>query len=75
MLSCRQITELVSDYIEGNLPASQRARFLLHIGLCRNCRRYLRQLKASVELLGRLPEEPVPAPMMDELKKRLQGWK
>ena len=74
MLSCRQITELVSDYIEGSLPGLVRARFLLHLGLCRNCRRYLRQLKIAVLLTGKLPEEAVPAPMMEELRRRLAGW-
>ena len=36
-LTCREIVELVTDYLEGTLPQPERARFERHITSCRDC--------------------------------------
>ena len=33
-LTCRELVELVTDYLEGALPESERARFEAHIAGC-----------------------------------------
>ena len=71
MLTCRQVTALVTDYLEGRMPILDRARFQLHLGMCTHCRRYLRQMKLSVAVLGRMPPEPVPDDVMNSLLTRL----
>lgn len=75
MLSCQQITELVTDYAEGNLSLMDRLRFQLHIGMCRNCRRYVRQVKATAAALGKLPPPEIPTELEDELLRRFETWK
>ncbi len=75
MLSCREITELVTDYAEGALGLGDRLRFQLHLGLCRHCRTYVRQLRATARALGRLPEPELPPALRDELLRRFEGWK
>ncbi len=75
MLTCRQITELVTDYAEGNLSLVDRLRFQLHIGMCRNCRRYVRQVKATAAALGELPPPEIPPELEDELLRRFETWK
>lgn len=67
MLTCQQITELVTDHLEGTLSLRGRAQFYLHVGMCRHCRAYLRQMKATVETLGELPGEPMSDSMRSEL--------
>jgi predicted anti-sigma-YlaC factor YlaD len=74
MLTCRQMTELITDYLEGRLPWMDRARFRLHIGMCKNCREYLKQMKLSVAVLGAMPVEPVPDEVMEELLARFARW-
>jgi predicted anti-sigma-YlaC factor YlaD len=74
MLTCRQMTELITDYLEGRLPWMDRARFRLHIGMCKNCREYLKQMKLSVAVLGAMPDEPVPDEVMEELLARFARW-
>ena len=37
MLTCKEITELVTEYAEGHLSFTERLRFQLHIGMCRSC--------------------------------------
>ncbi len=75
MLNCQQITELVTDYVEGRLSLGRRLAFQLHLGMCRDCRRYLRQMRATAKALGRLPPEPVPADVKQQLMARFKNWK
>jgi len=74
MAYCRTLTELVTDYLEGRLSTGERLRFQLHLGLCRHCRAYLKQMKLTVRKLGQLPAEPMPAEVKAELLARFRGW-
>ena len=73
-LSCAQIVELVSDYLEGSLPEPERGRFEEHLSYCPPCREYLAQMRATIEATGTLTEEDVPAPAMDELLHAFRSW-
>lgn len=75
MLTCRELTELVTDYLEGAMSLGDRLRFQFHLGMCKHCRAYLRQMRQTIDLLGRLPEEPIPDPVRAELLRRFRGWK
>ena len=75
MLSCREITELVTDYIEGRLSFGQWLRFQMHVGMCRHCRAYLRQMRGTIAALGKLPEEPLDPTAHEELMRRFDSWK
>lgn len=75
MLTCNQITELVTDYLEGQMRVMDRIRFHFHLGMCTHCRAYLRQMKATVGALGRIPDEfELPPSVRDELDKRFANW-
>jgi hypothetical protein len=74
MLTCKQITELVTDYGEGHLCLQDRLRFQLHLVMCRHCRAYVRQLETTTQALGKLPEPEVPPQLMDDLLRRFDGW-
>ncbi len=58
MLSCREITELASDYLEGELPLGKRLFIRVHLWMCTHCQTYLAQLRKVIELLRRVPKEP-----------------
>ncbi len=75
MLTCRQITELVTDYAEGHLRFQDRLRFRLHIVLCSHCRAYVRQLETTAQALGRLPDPETPPELMDDLLRRFDERK
>jgi predicted anti-sigma-YlaC factor YlaD len=74
MLTCQELTELVTDYLEGDLSLGERLRFHLHLGMCRHCRRYLRQMRQVVRTLGALPDEPMPPEVEAELRTRFRHW-
>jgi anti-sigma factor RsiW len=75
MLSCKEITQLVTEHVEGALSLRDRLRFQLHIGMCRHCRAYLRQMKFTAKTLGYLPEPELPPDVEDELLRRFESWK
>ncbi|MBI4161343.1 MAG: zf-HC2 domain-containing protein [Acidobacteria bacterium] len=75
MLTCKELTELITDYLEGKLSLWHRLRFHLHLGMCRHCRGYLRQMRTTIRLLGKLGHEPIPPQMPEELLERFRDWK
>jgi len=74
-MTCRELTELVTDYLEKKLSFLDRLRFQLHIGLCSGCRAYLSQVRQTVRVLGHLPPESFPPEIRDELLNRFRSWK
>ena len=75
MMTCKQLTELITDYLERRMPLSHRVRFQLHVGMCKHCRAYLRQMKATIRTLGLLPAETIPPDVREQLMKRFRNWK
>ena len=75
MLSCRELTELVTDYLEGQLSFPQRARFQIHVAMCRNCHRYLRQIRMTIRTLAKLRGETSPTGIGDRLMERFRRRK
>ena len=74
-LACRELVELVTDYLEGKLPAHERARFEAHLTDCEDCRTYLQQLQQVLAAAGRLAEDDVPPPARDALLQAYRAWK
>jgi len=74
MLTCKQLTEIVTDYLEGRMPFMQRVAFHMHLGMCKHCRAYLRSMRMAVKTLGKLPEVSPPPEVREELLRRFDGW-
>lgn len=53
MIRCRELVELVTDYLEDALPARERETVEAHLRECDGCTAYLTQLRATVALIGR----------------------
>ena len=51
-LTCQQLVELITDYIEGVLPPAERAQFERHLAICSGCRTYLDQMQQMIRALG-----------------------
>lgn len=74
-LSCQELVELVTDYVEGTLTPSERARFEAHLGICTGCRHFLDQMQRTIHLVGRLTEDDIPADARDHLLRVFRHWK
>lgn len=66
-VSCREVVELVTDFLEGTLAVDRRDVFERHIAMCTWCETYLYQMRHTLIVLGSLREEDVPAPLVDSL--------
>jgi anti-sigma factor RsiW len=73
-LSCRELVELVTDYLEGALPPEEHARFEEHIERCNGCRVYLEQIRQTVAALGHLPEDALSRESERVLLDAFRGW-
>jgi anti-sigma factor RsiW len=73
-LPCRELVELVTDYLEDRLSPRDRARFEAHLADCELCRTYLEQFRQTIRLLGRLPEESISPEARDRLLEAFRGW-
>ena len=74
-MKCREMVELMTDYLEGALSPSERARFDEHIAGCNGCRAYLEQMRSTVRAVRRLAEEDIPEPLQRELLKAFRDWR
>jgi predicted anti-sigma-YlaC factor YlaD len=74
-MACKEFVEIVTGYLDGSLSLGQRLRFQLHLGMCLGCRTYLQQIRHTIRTLGRLPQEPAPHAVREELLRRFRTWK
>ena len=56
-ITCQQLVELVTSYLEGSMPPSQRLRFEEHISFCAPCIRYLDQMRETIAITRTLRED------------------
>ena len=74
-LSCNELVELVTEYLEGTLSARDRVRFEEHLQRCEPCRIYLDQMRQTIRVLGRLPEESISEQAKQVLIQAFRNWK
>ena len=58
-ITCREMVELMSDYLDGALDGPTRARFDEHLSGCVGCTNALDQLRASLHITGSLRDAPI----------------
>jgi anti-sigma factor RsiW len=73
-LSCQELVELVTDYLDGALPPAERARFDAHIAGCDGCRAYLEQIRATIRLSGTLAPEQLDPAAEKALLEAFRDW-
>lgn len=68
MMTCQELIDFLTDYLDGQLPLTQRLAFELHLTLCRDCRAYLHNFRTTIAAarssgaeIADMPEELVNA--------------
>lgn len=74
-LTCIELVELVTDYLEGALSSSERKRFDAHIGKCHGCNAYLEQFRETIRLTGSLSEDKLDPVARDTMLEQFRNWK
>ena len=74
-LTCAELVELVTEYLEGRLPEGQRRRFDEHLTGCDGCSAYVEQMRATITIAGHVPAPDVPPALQQRLLEAFRGWR
>jgi anti-sigma factor RsiW len=74
-LTCRQIVELLTDYLEGHLAPDKRTALEQHLVYCDWCRVYLEQMRQTIRAVGKAEEEPPDEKTREDLLRMFRDWK
>jgi predicted anti-sigma-YlaC factor YlaD len=74
-ITCREVVELVTDYLEGALPSEQVELFEQHLNSCDGCDAYVDQMRTTIATVGQIREEDMPADTRDRLLAAFREWK
>jgi anti-sigma factor RsiW len=74
-IPCREVVELVTDYLEGALSRRDRRRFEHHIAGCPDCTAYLEQMRETLRLTGELVPEDLSPDMQREFGEIYRQWR
>jgi anti-sigma factor RsiW len=73
-MACKELVEVVSDYLEGVMPAAQRRRFEAHLDGCPYCTEYVEQMRAVGGALSGLDESSIAPEQRGALLAAFRGW-
>jgi anti-sigma factor RsiW len=74
-MKCRDVVELMTDYLEDALSPADRRRFEEHLTTCDGCTVYLEQLRTTMRLTGKIGNEVMPPELEAELLLTFRDWK
>jgi len=72
---CRDIVDLVTEYLDGGLSRNERLGFERHVAICPPCRAHLSQMRRVVRAAPALGGEELPSPLRDELLRAFADWR
>ena len=74
-VTCQEVVELVTDYLERALPSDEATLFEQHVNFCDGCIVYVEQMRSTVASVGRVREEDVPPEAKDRLMTAFREWR
>jgi anti-sigma factor RsiW len=73
-ISCHELVELVTAYLDGALSAAEATRFEAHLETCPDCSAYVAQFAQTINALGALPAEQLREEMLAPLLDAFRGY-
>ena len=74
-VTCQEVVELVSDYLDQALPPEEASLFEQHVNFCDGCDWYLDQMRSTVSTVGRITEQDVPEETREKLLAAFREWR
>ena len=71
-MTCRELTELLLEYIQGELDPDLREHISRHLSLCPPCEAYVDTYRITIQLTRRLPAAPMPPELAERLEDALR---
>jgi anti-sigma factor RsiW len=74
-MTCRELVELLIDFVSDDMPAEHRARLEQHLRRCPPCEAYLASYRMTIRLTRQLPCEPLPPELEARLRAALKEFR
>jgi anti-sigma factor RsiW len=74
-LTCRELVELVTEYLDGALSAAETGRFEAHLAHCPDCLAHLEEMRLTIQLVGGLTEQSLSPALTADLVAAYRGWR
>jgi anti-sigma factor RsiW len=74
-LPCIELVEVITDYLEGAMPARKQRLLEEHLTACDGCTAYVEQMRRTIEVSGRLRAEDIPPELEERLLVAFESWK
>ncbi|MPZ19998.1 MAG: anti-sigma factor [Luteitalea sp.] len=75
MLTCKDVTERLTAYLEQDLSWWERMQFRLHLAMCKFCRRYVSQMRTTLAMLRRLEPSAKGGSIDATLREAFRAWR
>jgi anti-sigma factor RsiW len=73
-ITCAELVELVTEYLEGALEPDLLERFEEHLVLCDGCAIHVEQMSETIRASGALREEDLQPEFAERLLVAFRGW-
>jgi anti-sigma factor RsiW len=70
-MTCQELVELVTDYLEGALGPEDARRFEAHVAACPGCETYVEQMRSAIAVTrasGDVVEPSAVSPLLDAFR-------
>jgi anti-sigma factor RsiW len=74
-LACRELVELLTEFLDGALDERTRTQVEQHLVLCPGCTEYLRQFRVTIGATRKLAEEDLPERVKEKLLDAFRHWR
>ena len=74
-MTCHELVELVTEYLEEAMAPAERARLELHLAGCRPCRHYLDQMRKTIDVVGAIPKRATRRKCAKTRLSHAQTWR
>lgn len=74
-MSCREIVDAITAYIEKTMPPAEVRRFDAHLAECSYCVAYVEQMRETIGALGRVDEETLSPEAREKLLEGFRDWR
>ena len=71
-MTCRELSELLLDFLAGELDAEQCQHIRAHLDCCKPCVTYMETYQITVRLSRQLPAAELPAALVKRLEEALK---
>jgi predicted anti-sigma-YlaC factor YlaD len=74
-MTCQELTEVLTDYLEGVMAPEDVARLDAHLELCEGCVTYVEQMRTTIRTVSALRAAEVEATVPDDLLAAFRAWR